>query len=410
MITIRPFKALRPPRDKAYLVATRSYLSYSEAELDDKLKNNPYSFMHVINPKAGRNLPFGKEKYQMVREGFEQWCEEDIFFQDQKASYYLYSQVKDGNEYIGIIAGVSVADYLEGRIKKHENTLSAREEMFTDYLEETGFNAEPVLLVYHDEFSLNQLFARYIETRPEYEFTSTDKVYHQLWPISESEDVKLITEVFAQQEQLYIADGHHRSASSAKLSERLKEKGKESGAHEYFMAFLIGEEQMKIYDFNRLVINDSGKSKAQILSDLERCFHIEPKHQETFHPQKVHEMGMYLENEWFKLSPKMGSFDPGDAVGHLDAEILSRNILGPVFNIMDLKADDRVDFVPGTYGLDYLERAVDKGAYHLAFSLFPVTIEQIKQVSDEGKSMPPKSTYIEPKLRSGLIIYPIDKF
>ncbi|MCR9154474.1 MAG: DUF1015 domain-containing protein [Bacteroidetes bacterium] len=407
MITIKPFKAIRPPRDKAYLVATRSYLSYNEEELDDKLRNNPYSFMHVINPKEGRKMPFGKEKYQIVRDGFKLWLEEGIFIQDSEPSYYLYSQVKDGNEYIGIIAGVSVNDYQEGRIKKHENTLSAREEMFTDYLEETGFNAEPVLLIYHDEFSLNQLFARYIETRAEYEFTSTDKVYHQLWPISEAKDLKLITDVFAQQEQLYIADGHHRSASSAKLKDRMAQAGQESGAHNYFMAFLIGEEQMKIYDFNRLVINNTGKKKEAIFKELERCFHIEPKHEETFHPQKIHEMGMYFEKEWYKLSPKMGSFDPGDAVGHLDAEILSRNILGPIFNILDLKSDNRVDFVPGTNGLEYLEQAVDQGKYQLAFSLFPVSIEQIKQVSDAGKSMPPKSTYIEPKLRSGLTIYPI---
>jgi uncharacterized protein (DUF1015 family) len=175
--------------------------------------------------------------------------------------------------------------------------------------------------------------------------------------------------------------------------------------HEYFMAFLIGEEQMKIYDFNRLVINDSGKAKGQILKELKRSFHIEPKAHETFHPQKLHEMGMYLEGEWYKLSPKLGSFDPRDAVGHLDAEILSRNILAPIFNIADLKSDDRVDFVPGVHGLEKLEEAVNSGAYHLAFSLFPVSMEQIKEVSDKGKIMPPKSTYIEPKLRSGLIIY-----
>ena len=175
------------------------------------------------------------------------------------------------------------------------------------------------------------------------------------------------------------------------------------------MAFLIGEEQMKIYDFNRLVINDSGKTKAKVLAELEHSFNIEPKHLETFHPQKIHEIGMYMDGEWFKLNPKIGSFDPNDSVGHLDAEILSRNILDPIFNIKDLKSDDRVDFVPGTYGLDYLEKAVDKGAYHLAFSLFPVSIEQIKLVSDEGKIMPPKSTYIEPKLRSGLVIYPINE-
>jgi uncharacterized protein (DUF1015 family) len=410
MISLKAFRAYRPPRDKAYLVATRSYVTYSEAELDDKLKNNPYSFMHVINPREGRDLPLGKEKYLHVKEHFKQWCEDEIFFREEEASYYLYSQVKDGNEYIGIIAAVSVNDYLEGRIKKHENTLSAREEMFTDYLEETGFNAEPVLLIYHDDFRLNQLFARYLETRPEYEFTSTDKVFHRLWPISAPRDLAVIEESFAQQEALYIADGHHRSASSARLAERLEAQGRKGEAHKYFMAFLIGEEQMKIYDFNRLLKNESGKSKADILNELEHTFHIEPKHSETFHPQKLHEMGMYIGGEWFKLSPKMGSFDPNDAVGHLDAEILSRNILDPIFHIKDLKSDNRVDFVPGTYGLPYLEDQVNFGKFDVAFSLFPVSIEQIKQVSDEHKIMPPKSTYIEPKLRSGLIIYPIDNY
>lgn len=405
MITIRPFRASRPPRDKAYLVATRSYQSYTDEELDDKLSNNPFTFMHVINPKAVRKMTSSKGKFDLVKEGYFDWCEEGIFKKDTDAAYYLYSQVKDGNEYIGVIAAVSVKDYVEGRVKKHEKTLSAREEMFTDYLEHTGFNAEPVLLIYQDSFKLNQLFARYIELRAEYEFTSTDRVYHRLWPITDALDSAVITDAFKEQEALYIADGHHRSASSALLSKRLKEQGTEGDMHEYFMAFLIGEEQMKIYDFNRLVINDSGKAKGQILKELKRLFHIEPKAHETFHPQKLHEMGMYLEGEWYKLSPKLGSFDPRDAVGHLDAEILSRNILAPIFNIADLKSDDRVDFVPGVHGLEKLEEAVNSGAYHLAFSLFPVSMEQIKEVSDKGKIMPPKSTYIEPKLRSGLIIY-----
>mgnify|MGYP003633674553 FL=1 len=405
MITIRPFRASRPPRDKAYLVATRSYHSYTDEELDDKLNNNPFTFMHVINPSTVRKMVSSKEKFDLVKSAYLEWCEEGIFHKDKEAAYYLYSQVKDGNEYIGIIAAVSVNDYIEGRIKKHENTLSVREEMFTDYLEHTAFNAEPVLLVYQDSFKLNQLFARYEELRAEYEFTSTDKVYHRLWPITEASDCAVITAVFKEQEALYIADGHHRSASSALLANRLEERGVEGDLHQYFMAFLIGEEQMKIYDFNRLVINDSGKSKEQVLRELNRVFHIEPKGSETFHPQKLHEMGMYMQGEWFKLSPKMGSFDPGDAVGHLDAEILSRNILAPIFNIADLKSDDRVDFVPGIHGLEKLEKAVDSGAYHLAFSLFPVSMEQIKEVSDKGKIMPPKSTYIEPKLRSGLVIY-----
>jgi len=405
MITIRPFRASRPPRDKAYLVATRSYHSYTDQELDEKLDNNPFTFMHVINPSKVRKMVSSQEKFSLVKSAYLDWCEEGIFNKDKEAAYYLYSQVKDGNEYIGVIAAVSVNDYLEGRIKKHENTLSVREEMFTDYLEHTGFNAEPVLLVYQDSFKLNQLFARYVEQRSEYEFTSTDKVYHRLWPITEASDCEIITATFKEQEALYIADGHHRSASSALLASRLEERGVAGDLHQYFMAFLIGEEQMKIYDFNRLVINDSGKSKRQIVKELGRGFHIEPKAHETFHPQKLHEIGMYLDGEWFKLNPKMGSFDPSDAVGHLDAEILSRNILAPIFNIADLKSDARVDFVPGVHGLEKLEQAVNSGAYNIAFSLFPVSMEQIKAVSDKGKIMPPKSTYIEPKLRSGLVIY-----
>jgi uncharacterized protein (DUF1015 family) len=408
MIKIKPFKAIRPPRDKAYLVATRSYLSYSEEELDDKLRNNPYSFMHVINPKEGRDLPFGVEKYGLVKDNYKMWCDEGVFIAEEKESYYLYSQVKDGNEYIGIIAAISAEDYVEGRIKKHEQTLSAREEMFTDYLEETGFNAEPVLLIYQDDFELNQLFARYIETRAEYEFTSTDMVYHRLWPIDCEADLDLITQVFAKQDALYIADGHHRCASSARLAERCKKKGVKSENSNYFMAFMIGEEQMKIYDFNRLLINKTGKSKIQILQELEQQFYIEPKHNETYRPQKIHEIGMFIQGEWFKLSPKMGSFDPTNAVGHLDAEILSRNILNPIFEVKDLKMDRRVDFMPGTEGPEGLERAVNHGDFDVAFSLFPVSMEQIKTVSDEEKIMPPKSTYIEPKLRSGLIIYSIE--
>lgn len=407
MIDIRPFRALRPPRDKAYLVATRSYLSYTEEQVDEKLNNNPFTFMHVINPKEGRKMEPGPEKYRVVKDKFEQFKSEEIFLQDEKPSFYLYSQIKDGNEYIGIIAAVSVADYLEDRIKKHENTLSAREGMFTDYLENTGFNAEPVLLIYQDQHELNQIFARHIEMRAEYEFTSTDKVYHRLWLIDDPSEIDIIQANFKRQEALYIADGHHRSASSALLAERLAERQLADDAHQYFMAFLIGEEQVKIYDFNRLVIDDSGKDLNTILSELNRCFHIEPKGQEHYRPTRLHEMGMYTQGHWYKLSPKLGSFDPGDPVAHLDAEILSRNILGPIFNIGDLKTDDRVDFLPGTEGLERIEKAVDSGAYDFGFALFPVSTEQIKEVSDAHKIMPPKSTYIEPKLRSGLTVYKI---
>jgi uncharacterized protein (DUF1015 family) len=407
MISLKPFCALRPPRDKAYLVATRSYLTYTDAELDEKLNNNPFTFLHIINPKEGRSLNYGQQRYQMVKEAFKQRLEEGVLKQDENESYYLYRQVKDGNEYLGLIAAVAVKDYNEGRIKKHENTLTAREEMFTDYLQITGFNAEPVLLTYKDDMRLDTLFVEYISKRAEYEFTSTDRVLHQLWLIDKVEDCQKITDVFKDQDSLYIADGHHRCASSALLAERAGGEG--TKAHNFFMALLIGEEQMKVYDFNRLVKNTTDKKPAQLLAELENNFLIEPKGKRTFKPEKLHEMGMYLAGRWYKLVPKTGSFDPGNPVSHLDADILSHNALAPVLEIGDLKSDNRVRFVPGTEGLEFLQRAVDNGTFDVAFALHPVTVDQIKRVSDAGLTMPPKSTYVEPKLRSGLIVYKISE-
>ncbi len=405
MITIKPFKAIRPPRDKAYLVATRSYLSYSEEELDDKLGNNPFTFLHVINPAKGRQLAFGKEKYTEVKKCFEKFTRNGTFHQDSLDSYYLYRQVKEGNEYIGLIAAVAVQDYLDGKIKKHENTLTNREKMFTDYLETSGFNAEPVLLTYRDDLRLNKIFAEYIEQRSEYEFTSTDKVLHQLWLIEDEKHISQISKAFVDQKALYIADGHHRCSSSSHLAKRLKNK--EGEDHKYFMAFLIGEEQMKVYDFNRLIKGTDGKSEEELISMLGKNFLVEPMHNVTYKPEKLHEIGMYIGGNWYKLVPRTGTFDPQSPVGRLDAEILSKKILKPVLGIQNLKTDSRAGFLPGTEGMKGLEKKVDSGEYGIAFALFPVTVEQIKQVADAGKTMPPKSTYIEPKLRSGLTVYKI---
>jgi uncharacterized protein (DUF1015 family) len=403
MISLKPFKAIRPTRDKAYLVATRSYLSYSEEELDEKLNNNPYTFLHVINPKEGRKLPFGRDKYKLVKETFHEFEEAGVFMQDPTPAYYMYRQVKEGNEYIGLIAAVAVADYVEGRIKKHEKTLTQRERLFADYLEETGFNAEPVLLTYQDDLRLNKIYARHIAQRSEYEFTSTDRVLHQLWLIDSDEEKVIIEQVFAEQEALYIADGHHRSASSATLAKRAKEN---QGTHaQYFMAFLIGEEQMKVYEFNRLVKGLNGLSKAQFLEQLQTLFLVEQVRQELYKPEKLHEMGMYLQGEWYKLVPRTGTFDPRHPVEHLDAQILSKNILKPLLGILNLKTDTRVSFLPGNEGVKGLMKAVDNGKFDVAFALYPISVEQIKSVADAKKTMPPKSTYIEPKLRSGLIVY-----
>ncbi len=407
MIRIKPFAAIRPPRDKAYLVATRSYLSYSEEELSDKLRNNPYTFLHVINPPEGKGLAPGREKYQAVRRQFERGLQEGIFRQDDKPAYYLYRQVKDGNEYIGLIAAVAVEDYLQGRIKKHENTLTQRELMFTDYLEETGFNAEPVLLNYRDDLRLAQLFASYLDQRAEYEFTSTDRVLHKMWVIDDATDCHRLSQILRNRRP-FTCRWSPPLRKSALLAQRLEKKGGLSGdRHRYFMAFLIGEEQMKIFDFNRLLKNKPQKSAQEILAALHENFIVQERGPIPVKPEKIHEIGMFLGDKWYKLVARSGSFDPRDPVGHLDAEILSRNVLDRVFSVGDLRNDSRVGFLPGTEGLEGLVNQVQSGIYDLAFALHPVTMEQIKQVSDVGAIMPPKSTYIEPKLRSGLTIYQI---
>lgn len=408
MITVKPFKAIRPPRDKAYLVATRSYLSYSEQELDEKLNNNPFTFLHVINPRMGRALPFGRDKYRMVKETFADFKEQEIFYADDVPMFYMYRQVKEGNEYIGLIAAVAVEDYMAGKIKKHEKTLTQRERMFTDYLQETAFNAEPVLLTYKDDFKLNALFADYIKERAEYEFTSTDKVLHQMWLIEDKEHHSVIKKVFDAQESLYIADGHHRSSSSSALAKRNASDSLGLKGAEHFMAFLIGEEQMRIYEFNRLVKGLNGLTVKQLLKKLEDKFLIEPWLQGTFKPDRLHEVGMYIAEKWYKLVPRTGTFDPQHPVKHLDADILSENILKPILGITNLKTDTRVGFLPGTEGLRSLEGKVNSKEFDVAFALYPATIAQIKMVADAKKTMPPKSTYVEPKLRSGLIVYGIE--
>lgn len=408
MISLKPFKAVRPTRDKAYLVATRSYLSYGQETLHNKLSHNPFTFLHIINPAGGMKLKAGQSRYRLVKEAYDEFVEEGILCYDVKPGFYLYRQVKEGNEYLGIIAGVAVQDYLEGRIKKHEKTITARERMFTDYLEATGFNAEPVLLTYQEDLKLNKLLASYIDQRSEYEFTSTDRVLHQLWVIDDEKDCSRVTETFKKQEALYIADGHHRCSSSALLNSRLQQKDgvKKDAPHQYFMAFLIGEDHMRVYDFNRLVrLKDQEVSTTRLLAELRQSFLVEPEHAVPYRPEKLHEISMYFRKKWYKLVPKTGTFDPQHPVGHLDAEILNQLILKPIFNIKNLKTDKRVGFLPGTEGLAGLKKKVDRGDYDLAFALYPATVEQIKQVADAGLTMPPKSTYIEPKLRSGLTIY-----
>tara|TARA_Y100001954_G_scaffold181991_1_gene194073 strand:- start:12 stop:1253 length:1242 start_codon:yes stop_codon:yes gene_type:complete len=408
MIKINPFKAIRPTRDKAYLVASRSYLSYSETTLREKLLNNPYTFLHVINPEYSLDAPIlhGIEKYKLVRQKYLNFRSDGTLVKDEKPCFYIYQQVTQENIYTGIIVAASIDDYLNGSIKVHENTISKREAMFSDYLEYTGFNAEPVLLTYRKIPRVNQIMNVYMQERPEYEFTSTNKVLHNLWLIDKDIDIKEIQSLFMKVDSVYIADGHHRSASSALYCYRKRKqltKIKGSEPFNYFMSFMIDYEQMRIYDFNRLVKDLNGLSIDEYLLKVGEVYNIEKKVNDK--PIQKDEIYMYLDGNWFSLIAKAHTYDASHCVDHLDPAILSKNILYPILGIKDIRNDQRIDFMDGKQGLTSLKNAVDSGDYRVAFALKPITIEQLTHVSDQNQVMPPKSTYIEPKLRSGLTIY-----
>ena len=412
MANIKAFKAVRPTRDKAYLVASRSYLSYSENTLREKLLNNPYTFLHIINPEQSINAPItsGLDKYKMVKTAYDTFVEEGVFVADTKPCLYIYQQVSSENTYTGIIAAASVDDYLKGSIKIHEQTIAKRQAMFTDYLQSTGFNAEPVLLSYPKVPRINEIMSGYMAGRPEYEFTSTNKVLHNLWLIENQSDIEEIQSLFEKVDSLYIADGHHRSASSALLCENARSTRSSFSGEEtfnYFMSYLIDDEQMCIYDFNRMVTSLNDLSVSAFIKRVEEVYTVEKLDTSSI-PKRKDEIAMYIDGVWYSLLAKKHTFDATHCVEHLDPAILSKNILKPILGIQDIRTDKRIGFMDGKKGLEGLEKAVDSGNYAAAFALKPITFNQLKAVADQGEIMPPKSTYIEPKLRSGLTIYTID--
>lgn len=412
MAKIRPFCAVRPSRDKVHLVASRPVYTYSRRILNAKLETNPYTFIHIIQPefrqpREQRTSPNSRKRFQKVRNMYERFLEDGWFFRDEKPSIYIYRQIKDNRSYVGLIAGISNEDYFGGVIKKHEQTLTKRENMFKEYLDEVNFNAEPVLLTYPDSPEIEVILHRYIQDRPEYNFTNTDHIQHQLWCITDESDIQAIQHQFEGFDSIYIADGHHRSASSALLGKARTEAGQGDGdaQHNYFMSFFIPESQLDIYDFNRVVKDLNGLSCEAFLEALEEKFEVVEIEEELHAPKQLHHFSMYLDGRWFELRCKPGTYIPGDPVGTLDSQILTANILSPILGIHDLKTNKRIDFVGGLKGMEALKHAVDCGKMKVAFGLFPVSVEQLKNIADTGNIMPPKTTWIEPKLRSGLTIF-----
>lgn len=411
MAKVIPFRAIRPEQDKVHLVASRSVDGYNTSELRDKLSGNPYTFLHVINPDFEdgiRTKPGSKERLTKVKNRFKSFVREKVFKRDENPAYYIYRQMKEGNTYTGIIACTSIDDYLNGVIKIHEQTITQREEKLKDYLEVCEFNAEPVLFCYPNDAVIDELTSKIVSERPEYDFTTTDKVRHTLWVINDKKTVKIFAERFESIPNIYIADGHHRSASSALLG-KIKRSSRKSYTGEEAFNFYLGvffpESQLKIYDYNRIVKDLNGLSVEELIQRLQEKFVVSKVDSSDFKPTQKHELSMYVNKTWYSLKAKENTYNPNDPVGSLDAAILTEHILSPVFDIHDLKTNKRIGFVPGIRGSKELKKQVDEGKAEVAFGLYPVTMEQLKWIADTNHIMPPKSTWVEPKMRSGLVIY-----
>lgn len=410
MPKIIPFKAVKPTRATVGLVATRSYQSYTDNERNSRMEYNPYSFLHIINPgyKYDQEVK-GYERYKLVKNRYLEFKEEGILVKDKKPSFYVYKIVNRlGQEFNGIIAATSSEDYKQNNIKKHEDTLAKREQDFKTYLQQVGFNAEPVLLTYPDNATLAEVIKQTQNNFAEFEFTTTYRDTHYLWKIDDVATVTKIEDEFKTIKTIYIADGHHRSASSYLLSEDEKEKNPNHNGNEdynFFMSYLIPESELVIHEFNRLVTDLNGLTKEAFLIKLDTYFRIENRGLITYKPLKSHHFSMYLDGEFYSLYLRKTNYEFKTALDELDAQILYKTILEPILGIEDLRNNNRISYVNGQHEMVTIKSSVDNGDFKVGFGMCPATVAQIKQIADQGLKMPPKSTYILPKLRSGITIY-----
>lgn len=409
MAIVKPFKAVRPTKDKVALVSSKSYEAYSPAELGAKLDFNPYTFLHIINPgyKYHQEI-IGEERFRMVHDRYLEFKESGIFLEDNSPCYYIYELITETNTFCGIIAATAVSDYEKGIIKKHEDTLLARELLFESYLKNTGFNAEPVLITYKNDVIIEELITNIKENQPEYEFSTTDKIKHKLWVISDSKLLNKFENQFNKIDNLYIADGHHRTASSALLAKDLAREnanhtGKES--YNFFMSYLIPETDLKISEFNRFVKDLNGLSKEAFLQLLDDVFLVEKKGREFCVPTQKHHFSMYLDEDFYSLRLKNINHDVTDTLSNLDSEILYQNVLKPILGINDINRSTRIGYADTQKDKLSIKNLVDNGMYKIGFGLFPISVEEMKTIADKQLKTPPKTTYIEPKLRSGLTLY-----
>ena len=410
MAIVKPFKAVRATRDKVAMVSSKPYEIYTPEMRNAKLAFNPFTFLHVINPgyKYQKQNIFGELRFKLVHNRYLEFKEDKIFTQDKIPAFYIYQKNTTTKSFCGIIAATSVADYHNKVIKKHEGTLKKRELLFENYLKNTGFNAEPVLLTYPDNEEIDSIIKKYKVQRPEYEFSTTDKDTHVLWVVNNAIDIEKIATAFKEIDTLYIADGHHRSTSSCLLAERLaKENPKHTGAEDYnfFMSYLLPESELSIFEFNRFITDLNGLTPNEFLIELDTFFRIENRRQELYKPKEKHHFSMYLNGSFYALYLRKSLYNFTDALSKLDAQILYKTVLKPILGIDDIRNDSKIVYSQNKTDSLELKSKVDSGDFKVSFGMLPTTIKELKEIVDADLLMPPKTTYIEPKLRSALTIY-----
>ena len=411
MSTVVPFRALRPKKERVRQVASHPYDVLDWEEAKRIARDNPLSFLHVekseIDLRKDRDTGvYGDEVYRKAKKNLDKLIRDGVLSQDKKPCFYIYRQSVPGHTQYGIVGGVSTEEYDAGLIKKHELTMFDKEEDRTRHIDTVNAQTGLVFLVYRAAEGIDRIVADVVKEEPEYEFSAEDGVGHTVWVIDDEATIERIRREFSRVECLYIADGHHRAASAAAVARRRREKGR-TGEYDYFMATLFPDNQLRILDYNRVVKDLNGMREAEFIERTREGFRVAEDYIDRS-PVRFHEFGMYLKGRWYRLTARDRIYVGKSKIGQLDVSILQDNILRPLLGIQDPRTDRRIKFVGGVRGMKELERLVDSGQFGVAFSMYPPTLSQLMDIADAGEIMPPKSTWFEPKLRSGIFVHPLE--